>query len=68
MKRNIKLIFPNRFRIKNPVNLKIRKIPVQTFVDEGGLVPKGCIRRKFYQIFGGETERIIEEINKELAA
>jgi len=38
------------------------------FVDEGGLVPKGCIRRKFYQLFGGETEKIIEEINKELAA
>jgi type I restriction enzyme R subunit len=31
------------------------------FVDEGGL-------GKFYQLFGGETEKIIEEINKELAA
>ena len=61
MKRNFKLIFPNRFRIKNPVNLKIRKILVQTFVDEGGL-------GKFYQLFGGETERIIEEINEELVA
>jgi len=39
-----------------------------TFIDEGGLVPKGCIRRKFYQLFGGDTEKIIEEINKELAA
>jgi hypothetical protein len=34
---------------------------VQTVVDEGGL-------GKFYQLFGGETEKIIEEINKELAA
>ncbi len=31
------------------------------FVDEGGL-------GKFYQVFGTETERIIEEINEELAA
>ena len=31
------------------------------FVDEGGL-------GKFYQLFSGETEKIIEEINKELAA
>lgn len=31
------------------------------FVDEGGL-------GKFFQLFGGETEKIIEEINKELAA
>ncbi len=31
------------------------------FVDEGGL-------GKFYQLFGVETEKIIEEINKELAA
>jgi len=31
------------------------------FVDEGGL-------GKFYQLFGGETEKIIVEINKELAA
>lgn len=38
------------------------------FVDEGGLVPKGCIRSKFYQLFGGENEIIIEEINKKLAA
>lgn len=45
----------------NPGNLKIRQIPVQTVVDEGGL-------GKFYQLFGGETEKIIEEINKELAA
>ena len=61
MKRNNEIIFPNRFRIKNPVNLKIRKIPVQTVVDEGGL-------GKFYRLFGGETEKIIEEINRELAA
>jgi hypothetical protein len=52
----------------NPENLKIRQIApaptlpgVQTFVDEGGL-------GKFHQIFGGETEKIIEEINQELAA
>ena len=31
------------------------------FVDEGGL-------GKFYQLFGVETEKIIEEINEELAA
>ena len=31
------------------------------FVDEGGL-------GKFYQLFGGDTEKIIEELNKELAA
>ena len=31
------------------------------FVDEGGL-------GKFFQLFSGETEKIIEEINKELAA
>jgi len=31
------------------------------FVDEGGL-------GKFYQLFGGETEKIIEEVNNELAA
>ncbi len=31
------------------------------FVDEGGL-------GKFYQLFGGETEKIIEEINNELAS
>jgi len=68
MKRNFKSIFPNRFRIKNPETLEIRQIQVQTFVDEGGLVPKGCIRRKFYQMFSVETEKIIEEINKELAA
>jgi len=48
--------------------LKSRSIPlaptltgVQTFVDEGGL-------GKFYRLFGGETEKIIEEINKELVA
>ena len=57
-----------RLFYRNPINLIIRQIQVQTFVDEGGLVPKGCIRRKFYQLFGGETEKIIEEINKELAA
>ena len=61
MKTNNEIMFPNHFRIKNPVNLKIRQIPVQTVVDEGGL-------GKFYQLFGGETEKIIEEINKELAA
>ena len=57
MKRNYKSIFPNHFRLKSLGNLSIRQIPVQTV----GL-------RKFYQLFGGETEKIIEEINKELAA
>jgi len=38
------------------------------FVDEGGLVPKGWFPRKFYQLFGGETEKFIEKINRELAA
>ena len=33
---------------------------ISPFVDEGGL-------GKFYQLFGGETEKIIEEINEELA-
>ncbi len=65
MKRKNKIIFPNHFRIKNlviqnPGNLKIQRIPVQTVVDEGGL-------GKLYQLFSGETEKIIEEINKELA-
>ncbi|OIP60298.1 MAG: hypothetical protein AUK34_06635 [Ignavibacteria bacterium CG2_30_36_16] len=68
MKRNFKSIFPNRFRIKNPETLEIRQIQVQTFVDEGGLVPKGCIRRKFYQLFGAEYQTLLEELNKELAA
>lgn len=61
MKTNNEITLPNHFRIKNPVNLEIRQIPVQTFVDEGGL-------GKFYQLFGGETEKIIEEVNKELAS
>ena len=43
-------------------------VELSPFVDEGELVPKGCIRRKFYQLFCGETEKIIGEINKELAA
>ena len=43
------------------MNLIIRQITVQTFVDEGGL-------GKFYQLFGGETEKILMDINKELAA
>jgi hypothetical protein len=35
---------------------------VQTvFVDKGGL-------EKFWQVFGEETEKIIEDLNKELAA
>jgi hypothetical protein len=38
------------------------------FVDEGGFVPKGCIRRKFYQLFGGDTEKIIKELNRKLVA
>ena len=45
----------------NPENLEIRIILVQTVVDEGGL-------GKFYQLFGGETKKIIEEIKVELAA
>jgi len=66
MKRKCKSIFPNHFRIKNivfqnPGNLKIQQIPVQTVVDDGGL-------GKFYQLFSGETEKIIEEVNKVLAA
>jgi len=66
MKRKCKSIFPNHFRIKNivfqnPGNLKIQQIPVQTFVDEGGL-------GKFYHLFRGEAEKIIEDINRELAA
>ncbi len=53
--------------INNLINLKScesfnpGQIKVQTVVDEGGL-------GKFYQMFGGETEKIIEEINKELVA
>jgi len=53
--------------INNLINLKFCEsynpapIPVQTVVDEGGL-------GKFYQLFGGDTEKIIEEINNELAA
>ena len=31
------------------------------FVDKGGL-------GKFYKLFSGDTEKIIEELNKELAA
>ena len=66
MNRKVKIIFPNHFRIKNlviqnPVNLSIRQITVQTFVDEGGL-------GKFYQLFGGGTEEIIKEINNELVS
>ncbi len=45
----------------NPANHGIQQIPVQTVVDEGGL-------GKFYKLFGGETEKIIEEVNTELAA
>ncbi|NCS87937.1 MAG: hypothetical protein GW789_04200 [Ignavibacteria bacterium] len=57
-----------RLFYRNPINLIIRQIQVQTFVDEGGLVPKGCIRRKFYQLFGAEYQTLLEELNKELAA
>ncbi len=60
MKRNCKSIFPNRIHIKNPGNLKIRKIPAQTVGDEGGL-------GKFWKLFGEETEKLIEELNEELA-
>ena len=51
--------------LKGQVFLKAELSP---FVDEGGLVQKGWIPRKFYKLFGVETEKIIEEINKELAA
>ena len=44
--------------LKGQVFLKAELSP---FVDEGGL-------GKFYQLFGVETEKIIEEINEELAA
>jgi hypothetical protein len=48
------------YKIKNPVNPVITKILVQTINDEGGL-------GKFYQLFGGDTEKIIQEINSDLA-
>jgi type I restriction enzyme R subunit len=47
--------------IVSSVRIEKDDFELSPFVDEGGL-------GKFYQLFGGETEKIIEEINKELAA
>lgn len=48
------VLFPKSCESLNP-----GQITVQTVVDEGGL-------GKFYQLFGGETEKIMDEANKEL--
>lgn len=50
------VLFPKSRESYNP-----GPIPVQTGVNEGGL-------GKFYQLFGLESEKIINEINSELAA
>ena len=47
--------------IVSSVRIEKDDFELSPFVDEGGL-------GKFFQLFGGETEKIIEEINKELAA
>lgn len=47
--------------IVSSVRIEKDDFELSPFVDEGGL-------GKFYQLFGGETEKIIEEMNKELAA
>ncbi|MCZ7611116.1 MAG: DEAD/DEAH box helicase family protein [Ignavibacterium sp.] len=47
--------------IVSSVRIEKEDFELSPFVDEGGL-------GKFYQLFGGETDKIIEEINKELAA
>ncbi|HSW56492.1 MAG TPA: type I restriction-modification enzyme R subunit C-terminal domain-containing protein [Ignavibacteriaceae bacterium] len=47
--------------IVSSVRIEKDDFELSPFVDEGGL-------GKFYQLFGGETEKLIEEINKELAA
>lgn len=47
--------------IVSSVRIEKDDFELSPFVDEGGL-------GKFYQLFGGETENIIEEINGELAA
>ncbi|HCY77692.1 MAG TPA: hypothetical protein DHV28_17405 [Ignavibacteriales bacterium] len=47
--------------IVSSVRIEKDDFELSPFVDEGGL-------GKFYQLFGGETEKIITEINKELAA
>jgi type I restriction enzyme R subunit len=47
--------------IVSSVRIEKDDFELSPFVDEGGL-------GKFYQLFGGETEKIIVEINKELAA
>jgi len=46
--------------IVSSVRIEKDDFELSPFVDEGGL-------GKFYQLFGGETEKIIEEINEELA-
>ena len=40
----------------------------ESFPNEDGLVPKGWIPRKMWKLFGQNTEELIEELNKELAA
>uniref|UniRef100_A0A832DJ95 DEAD/DEAH box helicase n=1 Tax=Ignavibacterium album TaxID=591197 RepID=A0A832DJ95_9BACT len=45
--------------IISSVRIEKDDFELSPFVDEGGL-------GKFYQLFGGETEKIIEEINEEL--
>ena len=47
--------------IVSSVRIEKDDFELSPFVDEGGL-------GKFYQLFGGETEKIIKEINTELAA
>ena len=47
--------------IVSSVRIEKDDFELSPFVDEGGL-------GKFYQLFGGETEKIIEEVNKELTA
>ena len=47
--------------VVSSVRIEKDDFELSPFVDEGGL-------GKFFQLFGGETERIIKEINKELAA
>lgn len=46
---------------KSSESLNSGPILVQTVVDEGGLA-------KMWKLFGGDTEKLIEEINEELAA
>ena len=48
-------------RDHNQTGIEKDDFELSPFVDDGGL-------GKFYQLFGSETEKIIVEINKELAA